>query len=110
MAQFDQPVTLFDRFLKTAKAWAALAGALLTALVGTMTPDDPGYRFLTGGLAVCTALVVYRVRNRHTRSVTVRLNADTTGYVAELERAKAQVDRLQRRLDNLTEPPDGAAG
>lgn len=56
-----------DTFLATAKAWAALAGALLTALVGTLTPDDPGYRVLTIVLALVTALAVFQVPNRTAR-------------------------------------------
>jgi len=52
-----------DKILPAAKAWAALVGAVLTALVGTLTPDDAGYRVLTGALAVVTALAVYRVSN-----------------------------------------------
>lgn len=52
------------KFLATAKMWAALVGALLTALVSSLTPDDPGYRALTIALALVTALAVYRVPNR----------------------------------------------
>lgn len=52
-----------NTFLATAKTWAALAGAILTALVGSLTPDDPGYRALTIALAVVTAIAVYRVPN-----------------------------------------------
>lgn len=52
------------KFLATAKMWAALVGALLTALVGSLTPNDPGYRTLTVVLAVVTALAVYGVPNR----------------------------------------------
>ena len=52
-----------DKILPTAKAWAALVGAILTALVGTLTPDDAGYKALTVVLAVVTALAVYRVPN-----------------------------------------------
>lgn len=52
-----------NKFLATAKAWAALVGAILTALVGTLTPDDPGFRVLTIVLAVVTALAVYRIPN-----------------------------------------------
>lgn len=50
--------------LATAKAWAALVGAIITALVGTLTPDDPGYRVLTIVLAVVTAIATYRIPNR----------------------------------------------
>lgn len=53
-----------EKFLATAKAWAALLGAVLTALVGTLTPSDPGYRALTILLAVVTAIAVYGVPNR----------------------------------------------
>lgn len=50
--------------LATAKAWAALVGAIITALVGTLTPEDPGYRVLTIVLAVVTAIATYRIPNR----------------------------------------------
>lgn len=56
-------MTLLDRILPAAKAWAALVGAILTAIVGTLTPDDAGYRVLTVVLAVATALAVYRTPN-----------------------------------------------
>lgn len=52
-----------NTFLATAKTWAAFVGAILTALVGTLTPDDTGYRALTIALAVVTAIAVYRVPN-----------------------------------------------
>lgn len=54
------------KILATAKAWAAFAGAIITALVGTLTPDDAGYRVLTIALAVVTAIAVYRVPNTDT--------------------------------------------
>lgn len=53
-----------DQILVTAKAWAALVGAILTALVGTLTPDDAGYRVLTIVLAVVTAIATYAIPNR----------------------------------------------
>lgn len=53
-----------NTFLATAKTWAAFVGAILTALVGTLTPDDTGYRVLTIALAVVTAVAVYGVPNR----------------------------------------------
>lgn len=49
--------------LTAAKAYAALVGAVLTALVGTLTPDDPAYRVLTIVLAVVTAVAVYQTPN-----------------------------------------------
>ena len=52
-----------NKILPAAKAWAALLGAVLTALVGTLTPDDVGYRALTALLAVVTAVAVYRIPN-----------------------------------------------
>ncbi|HSV37428.1 MAG TPA: hypothetical protein VLI04_01590 [Nocardioidaceae bacterium] len=52
-----------DKFLATAKAWAALAGAILTALVGTLTPDTSLYKTLTIMLAVVTAVAVYGIPN-----------------------------------------------
>lgn len=53
-----------EKILATAKSWAAFAAALLTALVGTLSPDDVGYRALTIALAVLTAVAVYAVPNR----------------------------------------------
>lgn len=53
-----------EKILTTAKAWAAFVGAILTALVGTLTPDDTGYRILTIVLAVVTAVAVYGIPNR----------------------------------------------
>lgn len=52
-----------EKILATAKAWAALAGAILTAVVGTLSPDDAGYKALTLALAVVTAVAVYRIPN-----------------------------------------------
>jgi hypothetical protein len=51
-------------FLAAAKAWAALVGAIATALVGTFTPDDPGYRVLTVVIAVATAVATYVIPNK----------------------------------------------
>lgn len=55
-----------DKILATAKTWAAFAGAIVTALVGSLTPDDTGYKALTILLAVLTAVAVYRVPNGST--------------------------------------------
>lgn len=52
-----------NKFLQTAKAWAALVGSVLTALVGTLTPEDPGYRWLTIALAIVTAVAVFAIPN-----------------------------------------------
>lgn len=52
-----------NTILATAKTWAALVGALLTALIGSLTPEDPGYRALTIALALVTAFAVWRIPN-----------------------------------------------
>jgi hypothetical protein len=54
---------LLDKFLYTAKAWAALIGTVLTALLATLTPEDPGYRILVAAVAVATALATYVIPN-----------------------------------------------
>lgn len=52
-----------NKILATAKTWAALVGAILTAVVGSLSPDDAGYKVLTIALAVVTAVAVYRIPN-----------------------------------------------
>jgi len=51
---------MFAHFLGTAKAYAALIGAVLTAVVGTM---DAAPQWLTVAVAVCTAVATYTVPN-----------------------------------------------
>jgi len=53
-----------DKILSTAKAWVALIGVIVTALLGTVGPDDDLYKWLTAIAAVCTAVAVYAVPNR----------------------------------------------
>jgi len=52
------------KMLVTAKAWVALLGAVVTALLGTVGPDTQLFDWLTGIAAVCTAILVYTVPNR----------------------------------------------
>lgn len=52
------------KVLETAKAWVALIGVVVTALLGTVGPDDALFDWLTGIAAVCTAIAVYVVPNR----------------------------------------------
>jgi uncharacterized membrane protein YfcA len=56
-------MTMFDRFLYTAKAWCALAGAVATALLAEFGPDGPFGGILTAIVVVTGAIVVFRVRN-----------------------------------------------
>lgn len=49
--------------LNSLKAIAALVGTVLTALVGILTPDDPGYRILVIALAVATAVATWTIPN-----------------------------------------------
>lgn len=52
-----------DKILPAAKSWAALLGAIVTALLGTVGPDDTLGQVLTALAAVLTAVAVYRVPN-----------------------------------------------
>jgi hypothetical protein len=48
---------------ENAKAWVALLGVIVTALLGTIPPDDRLWQILTAVAAVCTAIAVYEVPN-----------------------------------------------
>lgn len=50
--------------METAKAWVALVGLIVTALLGTVAPDDDLYKWLAALAAACTAVAVWRVPNR----------------------------------------------
>lgn len=53
-----------DHFLTRAKAYAALIGSVLTVL-GSQLPSDPTtQRWLGIGLAVCTAVATFSVKNK----------------------------------------------
>jgi hypothetical protein len=52
-----------DKLLSTAKAWAALVGAVVTALLGTVGPDTTYGKVLTAVAAVATAIAVFSVPN-----------------------------------------------
>lgn len=52
-----------NRILTAAKAWAALIGAVLTAVVANTTPDTDAYHWLTIALAVATAIATWVVPN-----------------------------------------------
>jgi len=49
--------------LTAAKAWVALIGAAVTALLGVLGPDDPLFKILTCVAAVCTAIATYVIPN-----------------------------------------------
>lgn len=50
--------------MSKAKAIVALVGVIVTALLGTIGPDDALFDWLTGIAAICTAIGVYVVPNR----------------------------------------------
>jgi hypothetical protein len=52
------------KLMETAKAWVALVGVIVTALLGTVAPDDDLFKWLTALAAICTAIAVYQVPNR----------------------------------------------
>lgn len=52
-----------EKILTTAKAWVALIGAVVTALLATVGPDDDLFTWLTYAAAVCTAIATYVVPN-----------------------------------------------
>lgn len=60
-----------NKFLATAKAWAALIGCLATAVLGVIGPDTRLGQLLSGVVAVATAVVVWRVPNRTVRHVVI---------------------------------------
>lgn len=49
--------------LTTAKAWAALVGSVVTAVLGTVPPHTTVWTVLTVVAAVATALTTYAVPN-----------------------------------------------
>lgn len=52
-----------EKILVSAKAWTALIGAAITAVLGTVPPDDPIWKWLTVAAAICTAIATYAVPN-----------------------------------------------
>lgn len=50
--------------MTAAKAYAALIGAVVTALLGTIPPDNKVWQVLTFVSAVCTAVATFAVPNR----------------------------------------------
>lgn len=53
-----------DHILATAKAYAALIGAIITAILGTVPPHTAAWTILTVVAAVLTALATYVVPNQ----------------------------------------------
>ena len=53
-----------DTILATAKAWAALVGAVVTAVLGTVPPHTEVWTILTAVAAVCTALATFAIPNK----------------------------------------------
>ncbi len=47
----------------TAKAYAALLGSIVTALLGVLGPDDPAAHWLTIAAAVLTAVATWAIPN-----------------------------------------------
>ena len=52
-----------NHFAQNAKAYAALVGSVLTALLGIYGPDTATGHWLTVGLAVVTAVGTWRLPN-----------------------------------------------
>lgn len=52
-----------DHILAAAKAYTALIGAVITAILGTVPPDTTLWQVLTITVAVCTAIATYAVPN-----------------------------------------------
>ena len=54
--------------LTAAKAYAALIGSVITALLGTVPPHTPVWTVLTFVAAVCTAVATFRIPNKPKRT------------------------------------------
>lgn len=54
------------KLLTAAKAYAALAGAIITALLSSQSPDSTLFTILTVAAAVATAVATYSVPNQTT--------------------------------------------
>ncbi len=52
-----------NKFLTAAKAWAALVGAVVSAVLATQAPGSVVYTVLTIVSVVATALATFRVPN-----------------------------------------------
>jgi hypothetical protein len=52
-----------NTILATAKAWAALVGGIVTALLATVPPQTQTWQILTYVAAVATAIATYAVPN-----------------------------------------------
>ena len=50
--------------MTAAKAYAALLGGIVTALLGTLPPDTKVWQILTFVAAVCTAVATFAVPNK----------------------------------------------
>jgi uncharacterized membrane protein YuzA (DUF378 family) len=57
-----------DHILARAKAYAALVGAVVTALLGTLPPHTQLWTVLTGVAAVATAVATYKIPNAATNT------------------------------------------
>lgn len=53
-----------ENFLKNAKAYVGLIGAVITSLLGTVPPDGDLWQVLTYISAVLTAITIYSVPNK----------------------------------------------
>ena len=63
--------------LANAKAWAAFIGAIVTALLGTLGPDDALFDVLTALAAVLTAVATYAIPNTVPSGQGTRVARDT---------------------------------
>lgn len=55
---------MLDKILPQAKAWAALVGAIVTALSASVPGDSIAVAVLTPVAAVCTAFATFAIPNR----------------------------------------------
>jgi hypothetical protein len=51
-----------------AKAYAALIGGILTAVLGSLTPESHAYKWVALGVAICTSITVWVVPNSGRKS------------------------------------------
>ena len=52
-----------DHVLASLKAYVALIGAIVTAVLGTVPPDSTVWTVLTVAAAICTAIATWTVPN-----------------------------------------------
>lgn len=68
-----------EHFLTSAKAYAALLGAIVTGLLGTVAPASQTWQILTYVAAVLTAVVTFVVPNAPATPGEFKTGADLSG-------------------------------